>query len=372
MWQYQNPVQIISGDDALLQLKDLVGKTPYAIVTYSGELFASYVEHISEVIGHAPVCVFADTEENPSFAYLRTLCQTLNTQAVAPELFLALGGGSVMDTTKVLAASGGNFQSVADFLQGKLTGDALTCKPIIALPTTAGTGSEVTCWGTVWDKENASKYSLADVRLYPKAAIVHAPFTVQLPYSVTLSTGLDALSHAFESLWNVNRNPVSATFAVTAAKRILTCLPKLLKDLNNLKLRTQMQEAALLAGMAFSNTKTSIAHNISYAITLEKGTVHGIACSFTLPTIMRAIDPQDDELNTYIEDIFALPTLHAAEALQGFLHDLDVATCPTDYGYEQAAWAALLANASKGARGQNFSGDIERLNAQFEQMFQSA
>ncbi len=367
MWRFLNSVEIIGGTDALGELSRIVANQPYSIVTYSSDLFADYAQEVSVAVGYPPVSIINRVEENPSFDQLTVLCRELRDQPVQPELFIALGGGSVMDTTKVLAASGGDFNRVERYLKGELPCESLTCKPFVAIPTTAGTGSEVTCWGTLWDPCNGTKYSLADERLYPRTTIVHAPFTARLPRAVTISTGLDALSHALESLWNRNRNPVSSSFAITAARAILATLPAVLQQPHNLELRAQMMEAALLAGLAFSNTKTSIAHNISYAVTLEKGTPHGIACSFTLPAIMRAIDPADRQLFSAIEAIFGQPPEQAAVALTAFLNALDINTEPSEYGYSQAAWDALVQTASKGPRGKNFSGDVSRLLSQFKQ-----
>ena len=100
--------------------------------------------------------------------------------------------------------------------------------------------------------------------LYPEIAVIDPMLMLAKPYGLTLATGLDALSHSIESIWNINANPVSARHAVTAARAILADLPNLLRDLGNLELRNQIAEASLNAGLAFSNTKTAIAHNLSY------------------------------------------------------------------------------------------------------------
>ena len=112
-----------------------------------------------------------------------------------------------------------------------------------------------------------------------------------LPASVTVQSGLDALSHALESIWNVNANPISDTFAVAAAREVMATLPRAARRARRTaQLRARMALAALKAGLAFSNTKTALAHSISYEMTLRFGLPHGIACSFTLPMVLeRAI-----------------------------------------------------------------------------------
>lgn len=365
MWRFKNPVEIVSGHEALNSLKELVGSRAYSIVTYSNDIFSSYTREVIEAVGHQPVSVIDGVVENPHFSNLRDLCQQLGNQSEQTQVFVALGGGSVMDTAKVLAASDGDFETVEAFLKGKVDEQNLSIKEIIAVPTTAGTGSEVTHWGTVWDPENDAKYSLSDTRLYPSAAIVHAPFTSQLPVSITISTALDALSHALESLWNKNRNPISAMFAVTASRSIIETLPLLVQDPTSLALRTKIQEAALMAGLAFSNTKTSIAHNMSYAVTLDKGVAHGIACSFTLPAIIAAVDRNDHELIGYITTIFNSNIEQASQQMTAFLKALDVEVSPNAYGYTHDEWRALVRDAAQGQRGQNFSGNVEQLISQF-------
>src|SRR5690606_9239868 len=104
----------------------------------------------------------------------------------------------------------------------------------IAVPTTAGTGSEVTCWGTVWDNAAGVKHSLAHPGLYPEYAVVDPALMVGKSQELTVQTGLDALSHALESLWNRNANPVSMAHAVAAARGVLSTLPALIGDLRNL------------------------------------------------------------------------------------------------------------------------------------------
>ncbi len=151
---------------------------------------------------------------------------------------MALGGGSIIDAAKVVAAAQGDFSRVLASLKGGAALDGATFTPIIAVPSTAGTGSEVTSWATVWDQESGNKYSLANRALYPEVAVIDPAITVGAPRGLTLATGLDALSHALESIWNVNANPVSANFAVAAAREILDVLPRLVGDLGNLDLRT--------------------------------------------------------------------------------------------------------------------------------------
>jgi alcohol dehydrogenase len=262
----------------------------------------------------------------------------------------------MIDAAKVLAASNGDFENVRRHLTGKGTLDPGAIIPIIAVPTTAGTGSEVTSWATVWDAANGKKYSLAHPRLYPEVAVLDPALTLGAPRGLTLATGLDALSHALESIWNVNGNPISANYAVEAAKDIIATLPQLLERPDDLDLRTRLMRASLFAGLAFSNTKTALAHNISYDITLKSGTIHGIACSFSLPVVMRWATGVDADCDAALRRVFG-PDLEAgAASLSRLLNSLGVSTDPADYGVSGAEWSRLVSKALEGERGRNFIG----------------
>lgn len=140
--------------------------------------------------------------------------------------------------------------------------------------------------GHLVDAGQQKKYSLHLSCTWPSVALIDPELMLSVPGGVTVSTGLDALSHALESIWNHNANPLSDTFALSAIDDILDCLPRLQQDLGNRELRARMALAALKAGLAFSNTKTALAHSISYEMTLRHGLPHGIACSFTLPLVL--------------------------------------------------------------------------------------
>ena len=279
------------------------------------------------------------------------------------EVIVALGGGSVIDAAKVLAAADGSFDRVRTYLETGKGADRLGRTPIIAVPTTAGTGSEVTSWATVWDTEAKKKYSLAGEQFYPTTALVDPTLTLGLPRAVTVSTGLDALSHALESIWNVHANPVSTSLAEVAACEVLDTLPALAADLGNAELRSRLARASLFAGLAFSNTRTALAHALSYHLTLHHGVPHGIACSFSLPLVMRAVTGCDPDCDRALARIFG-PDLEAgALRLERLLRALGVSPEATDHGIAARDWANLVDAALSGDRGRNFIGRRETLIA---------
>ena len=358
MWRYQNPVAITFGVGTFAELPQLIAGQPYALVTYPDAPFAALAERLRGLAGD-PLITISDVAPNPDTRLLSE--QSARCGGAEPRIIVALGGGSVIDTAKVLAAARGGFSNVLRYLQTGAGADALSATPIIAVPTTAGTGSEVTSWATVWDTQSGRKYSLSRPNLYPRHALVDPALMVGKPRQLTISTGLDALSHALESLWNVNTNPISAHHAVVAARDILALLPRLVGDLEDLELRGRMAAAALSAGLAFSNTRTAIAHSISYPVTLHHNVAHGIACSFTLPMVLRSVSGTGGLARDALAQIFGADLAAGADRLERFLHDLGVSTDFKTYGIEPDRWGALIVDAFDGERGQNFSGTRQAL-----------
>ena len=152
----------------------------------------------------------------------------------------------------------------------------------IFLPTTHGTASEVTMWGTVWNMKEKKKYSISHPDLYPGVAILDGNLTLSLPLNISIMTVMDALSHSFESIWNKNANPTSTDFAISAICSILDNGEALKENPTDLAIRNNLLKAATVAGLAFSNTATAAAHSMSYPLTIHYGIPHGIASSISL------------------------------------------------------------------------------------------
>jgi len=357
MWSFSNPVRIEFGAGASAKAADHIRGRRWALVTYDMPVFKDKAAQIAAAAGQ-PVVTIDNIVANPDFADLVLSCEEFAKPKPAPEVIVALGGGSIIDAAKVLAASGGSFETVRKHLTGEKPIKDAAITPIIAIPSTAGTGSEVTSWATVWDARNGLKYSLAHRALYPEVAIIDPQLAAGAPRALTLATGLDALSHALESIWNVSANPVSANFAVEAAKEVIETLPLLLDDLSNLDLRARQARAAMMAGLAFSNTRTALAHNISYDITLKRGTPHGIACSFCLPAVMQWSIGADAQCDANLRRIFGADLRAGADRLKAMIESLGVSTSPADYGLNEAEWRSLVERAMQGERGKNFIGRL--------------
>ncbi|WP_369662572.1 iron-containing alcohol dehydrogenase PsrA [Variovorax sp. V15] len=355
---YHNPVSIHSGRGSLERLPAILHGRRVVLVTFPEARGLGLIARLEGLLKDSLVGVVEDVRPNPDVEQLEALYNKFWSEGASCDAIVAVGGGSAIDTAKALmvGTAGGKFHELVGLLATGQPFTPTSVKPLIAVPTTAGTGSEVTPWATIWDAGNQKKYSLHLDMTWPEAAIVDPELMTTVPAGTTVSTGLDALSHALESIWNVNANPVSDTFAVSAIQDIFTCLPALLRDLGNLDLREHMALAALKAGMAFSNTKTALAHSISYEMTLRHGLPHGIACSFTLPIVLEKAWAKSADRDLTLQRVFGPDLSAAKQRLRDFLNGLGVKTEFSDYGVADAEAAAMIARAMEGARGKNFIG----------------
>ena len=185
-WSFSNPVSIRFGAGVFNSLSEQIGSRRYAVVTYPDQPFTGFVDQLNAQAGTAQLVV-DDVAPNPDFSVLVEQCDRFAQLTNEVEVIVAIGGGSVIDSAKVYAAANGDFEQVRKQLTGEAAGEELSPLPIIAVPTTAGTGSEVTCWATVWDKQSARKYSLAHPELYPEFALIDPALMVDKPRALTVA-----------------------------------------------------------------------------------------------------------------------------------------------------------------------------------------
>lgn len=204
------------------------------------------------------------------------------------DFFIGIGGGSPLDSIKaigVLAVLGGN---IADYM-----GQNIEAKlpPMVAIPTTAGTGSETTKFTIITDSAKDIKMLLKGDHLVPDVAILDGAATLTSPKSITAATGLDALTHAVESYTSKLAQPLTDTVAMSAVKRIMTYLPIAYQDGQNLQARSQMAIAAFEAGVAINNASVTIVHGMSRPIGALFHVPHGVSNAMLLPSCMKfAVD----------------------------------------------------------------------------------
>ena len=358
-WSYHNPVAVTFGWGSLSQLPKLLKGRRAVVVTFPQAKDTGLLATLVALIGSQLTGVIEDVQPNPELSWV-TGHYAEFWKKYSDCVVVAVGGGSVLDSAKMFlpGVASGQFQEIHTALAKSEAPTVLRALPMIAVPTTAGTGSEVTPWATLWDRTSAEhkKYSLHLEQTWPEAALVDPQLTLSLPQVVTRDSNLDALSHALEAIWNVNANPVSDAMAVQAAQTVIQNLPSLLENPQSELFRTLASKASLLAGLAFSNTKTALAHNISYEMTLKHGLTHGLACSFTLPMVWRLAQGKLADRDLVLNQIYGDKLSNPAEELEKFFDKVGVSCNFKDYGVTEHEASQMLERAMQGPRGKNFIG----------------
>ncbi|MDI7267856.1 MAG: iron-containing alcohol dehydrogenase [Myxococcota bacterium] len=218
---------------------------------------------------------------------------------------VSLGGGSCIDTAKGMAivlTEGGSLVDHQGFqnLTRRQT-------PHVAIPTTAGTGSEMTRYAVIKDHEERRKMIFADYNIIPDAAILDPSLTVGMPPSIAAGTGLDAFTHAVEAMHSLQRNPIADALALHAARLVWSSLPRALEAPADLAARGRMLLAASMAGTAFDNAQVGLAHAIAHTVGARHGVHHGIANAIALPHVIRFNAPDTGEAYAEIAGALGLP-----------------------------------------------------------------
>ena len=324
IWSHFNPVKVVAEAGALRNLQTLVpteGKL--LLVTTSGSTRRGLTARILEMLGADRVLVYDQVTPNPEVDDLDDA--SIQFKSCQIKCLIALGGGSVMDTGKIFGVTlpSNLDRPLAQIFRNNHQNTWTSRLPVVCIPTTSGTGAEVTPFATAWDSKDQKKYSVAGVEVYPTYALLDPELTLSLPKDDTLYTALDAISHGLESLWNRNRTSLSSAFSMQALALAVEALPVILSQPENLEKRSQMQQASMLAGMAISHTRTAIAHSISYPLTIHFGVPHGLACSFTLRELLKnnldGIVTQPHERLVLVAVLNLLESLNLGEKVRTYL-----------------------------------------------------
>lgn len=255
------------------------------IVTDKGVRDAGLLEGIEQSLRDEQIDydIFDEVEPNPSAEVIeKGLAALLESKG---DVLLGVGGGSSIDTAKAVAAMATNEGSILDYEGvGMLPNKPL---PIVAIPTTAGTGSEVTSSTIVTNKETLFKAAIISPHLFPSLAILDAELTISCPQSITAATGMDALTHAIESYTSKTATPISQALAIHAIKMIAQNLTKAYFVATDIKSRENMLVASMIAGYAFSQSRLGNVHAISQSFGGVFNIAHGIANATLLPFVMK-------------------------------------------------------------------------------------
>ena len=285
---YFNPVKLVFGSQVRRKInEECVDKR--ILIICSSTAYNRYRKdpELSILFSLMNVSFEHGFESNPSLTDIIEISNKYSSSSL--DLIIGLGGGSAMDVAKISSVSIPALQNgihINDLLNDPDILSEVQEIDCIQMPTTAGTGSEVTPFATVWDYEEQKKKSLSHSKLYAKKAFIDPDFLSETPLSVGVSTGLDALNQAFESLWNVNATEITKLLSRQAIVFSLEALPNISNAASNSDLRRNLSLASLFAGLAISQTRTSICHSISYPLTLKYGVEHGMACAFSMLEVL--------------------------------------------------------------------------------------
>ncbi|MDO4300435.1 MAG: phosphonoacetaldehyde reductase [Clostridia bacterium] len=309
MNKFYNPVKVCQGYGAVKNLSEVIKELD---IQRGNILFLIWNECIIEnkdikaVIAENSNIEFKTiifTKSNPDTEDLfRLYMETKNEDF---SLVVAIGGGSVMDMGKSLCCLYGNTINSEEELRQGIKGNAFVkpgCK-WVGVPTTAGTGSEVTCWATVWNNIENSKLSLESKYNYAYAALADPQFASTMPVSLAVSSALDAAAHATEAYWAKTSNFISKTYSLRAISLIMNNIMDLFDEDRQEAAHNYMSRGSVFAGLAFSNTKTTACHSLSYPLTLKYHIPHGTAVSMLIEPVMKVnleiVDGKEDLLSAY-------------------------------------------------------------------------
>lgn len=289
-YEFQNSTKILSGKSALenitYELKGLGVSKPILLSDKVLEKIGSLQIVIDAMVstGMEPGMIFTDIPADSSVAVVNQIGEKYKEGGC--DSIVAVGGGSVIDTAKgVEMLISQNVKDLLD-LQGSESMTRGNHVPFIAVPTTSGTGSEMTLVAVIKNIEKSVKMEFISNYLLPDAAVLDPRMTETLPPKTTASTGYDALCHAVEAFSCNQKNPLSDAYAVAAIKLIAENLEDAVKDGKNKKARLAMSNASTMAGAAFSNSMVGMVHAIGHALGGVCKVPHGDAMTILLPYCM--------------------------------------------------------------------------------------
>lgn len=304
--EYCNPVHVVAGKGSLgglgEHLEKIVPRGSSVLLITRGLDFTQSPVHAAL---RAALSNFEVREEsfivsNPDVEDVAALMMKVRGQKY--DLIVAAGGGSVMDAAKTLAIAlhqdldgiEGLRQMIVEgtYGEGPFT-------PWVGIPTTAGTGSETTPWATIWDREMECKRSCVHPQNFAALAVVDPACTLTCPLGLSVSSALDAVAHATESFWSKGANEITQEFSLLSIRLIRDHLAEMAAHPNDENVREILGKASLYAGLAFSNTRTTVCHSVSYPITEKFGVPHGTAVAITLGDFLafnQSAIPRYDEL----------------------------------------------------------------------------
>jgi alcohol dehydrogenase class IV len=332
-------VSIRFGAGSLAQLPELIvaqaSVKPF-IITDPGVAGAGVLAKVQAILSSASIISahFAAIKPNPTTHLIDEAAREAVT--FGADCIIALGGGSSLDSAKGIALVVANPTFSSAHFDYTTTPDK-PAVPIIAIPTTSGTGSETNNWGVIDDPIRQCKFYVGDASTTPVAAILDPELTVGLPPRPTAGTGIDALTHAIESLTSKGRTPVSAAYAHEAIKLISKSLPIAFKDGKNIDARGDMLMGAHLAGLALTLSGLGLVHGIAHSVSATVGAAHGEALATVLPEVMQFNSAVSADVYATVGNDMGVSakSVTAIEAVRELSDQIEIRNSLSFYGVKQ-------------------------------------
>lgn len=288
---YFNPVEIKFGTGKINELPSVIKEygSKVLIVTGTAMRRTGVLDEVENKLSSAGIeyVLFEGVGEDPTADKINQGAKLAKEENV--EVVIGFGGGSSIDTAKGISVVSTHSEDVLSYtVDGKLGSEQITDNnlPIIAIPTTAGTGSETNLAAVVTDTKNNLKTVLASPNLYADASIIDPELTLTLPKSVTFNTGIDALCQSIEAYVSKEANPIVEGVCLKSIELISNSLTKVLEDRENLEARKKMSLGATLSGIAISQSGVGAAHALSMVLGGEYGITHGLGIALVLPEVI--------------------------------------------------------------------------------------
>lgn len=300
MWNYYSPVRIVFGPGAIKKLPSLIHEAGYKKVLLFSRKLSHLDKEVRDVLAafrEQTAYIIDGIRPEPNTEDLDKIINTICDQSF--DAAVAIGGGSVIDSAKAVMAGYANHTGMENLFNH--TAAFSRALPLIAVPTTSGTGSEVTRAAAL--TRNGRKQPIFDDSLYPAVAIVDPVLTCGCPAALTASCGFDVLSHAVESIMHRNSNPMSESLAKDAVKLCVKFFRQAYDYPDDIDARTAMSEASMKAGLAIAASGCTVSHAFSYLLSSEYGIPHGEACAFSLDLLVRICAEHDSRLDVFAADI---------------------------------------------------------------------
>ncbi|MEW4327787.1 iron-containing alcohol dehydrogenase [Rossellomorea marisflavi] len=317
IYSFQTAGRIIAGNDSLRELKNhlsILGDVKKAaIITTPFFETSSFIELIGEQLTGADISyeVLAEIQPEPTVGHIEDVFASLSGQSF--DLLIGLGGGSALDAAKILSVMSTNDLPLRDLIgTDKVEKEGI---PTILIPTTSGTGSEVTPNAIVTVPEAELKEGVVSRYLLPSLVILDPVLTLTLPPNITAATGMDAFTHSFESFISTKANPISDMFAMESMRLISRSIITACEEGSNLEARHDMLMGSAYGGMALTSAGTAAVHALAYPLGGKFHIPHGEANSMLLPHVTRVnLDAIQERMALIAKEIGVLTSREASSA----------------------------------------------------------